>query len=116
MGFVKEFKDFAMRGNVIDLAIGVVIGGAFNGIVTKMVDAVIMPIVGIVTGESKLDDIRHGATEMVSAIFNFLIVAFALFLIVKAINRFKAKTVQEAPAPTTSEVLLGEIRDALAKR
>jgi len=115
MGFVKEFKDFAVRGNVIDLAIGVVIGGAFNGIVTKMVDAIIKPVIGILTGESKIDDIKTGVIDMVGALFNFLIVAFALFLIVKAVNRFKAKTVAEAPAPTKSEVLLEEIRDALKK-
>jgi large conductance mechanosensitive channel len=120
MGFVKEFKDFAMRGNVMDLAVGVVIGGAFNEIVSKMVDAIIMPIVGMFTGDvSKFDEITIGPVKiglLIHAIFNFVVIAFALFQLVKAINRFKAKTVQEAPAPTKSEVLLGEIRDALAKR
>jgi large conductance mechanosensitive channel len=119
MGFVKEFKEFAMRGNVLDLAVGVVIGGAFNNIVTKLVDAVIMPLIGIFTpGVEKFDDFKLGPIKIglvIHSVFDFVIIAFALFLMVKAINRLKAKTVQEAPAPTKSEILLTEIRDALKK-
>ncbi len=119
MGFVKEFKEFAMRGNVMDLAVGVVIGGAFGKIITAMVDSVIMPVIGMFTGDvDKFDGITLGPVKiglLIHAVLDFIIIAFALFLMVKTINRFKAKTVQEAPAPTKTETLLEEIRDALKK-
>ena len=121
MGFVKEFKEFAMRGNVIDLAVGVVIGGAFNKIVSSLVDAVIMPIVGMFTGDvDKVDQYKVGPIKLgllIHAVLDFIIIAFALFLFVKALNRFKTKTevVEGPPPPTRTEVLLEEIRDSLKK-
>jgi large conductance mechanosensitive channel len=119
MGFVKEFKEFAMRGNVIDLAVGVVIGGAFNKIITSLVDAVIMPMVGMVAGDvERFDDFRIGPIKvglLIHAVLDFIIIAFALFLLVKALNRFKSKTEAAAPPATKTEMLLEEIRDALKK-
>jgi len=135
MAIIKEFKDFAMRGSVIDLAVGVVIGAAFGTIVTSLVKDIIMPPIGIVTG--KVDfadkkyvlvdadplhkvaevDIRYG--NFITVIFQFVIVAFCIFLVVKGINSMK-KTEEAAPAPdpepTKEELLLTEIRDLLAKK
>jgi large conductance mechanosensitive channel len=120
MGFAKEFRDFAMRGNVMDLAIGVIIGGAFNNIVKSLVDAVIMPIIGMVTGDAqKFHDLTLGGVKigvLIQAILDFIIIAFVLFLIVKALNGVKKKTVQEAPPPSATEILLREIRDELKKK
>lgn len=120
MGFVKEFKEFAMRGNVMDLAVGVVIGGAFGKIITAMVDSVIMPIIGMFTGDvDKFDGITVGPVKLgllIHAVLDFLIIAFALFLLVKAMNSIKKKEPEAAPAPPSkTEVLLEEIRDALKK-
>ena len=122
MGFVKEFRDFAVKGNVLDLAIGVIIGSAFNKIVTAMVDAVIMPILGMFIGDaSKFQALEVGGIKigiLVQAIVDFLIIAFVLFLVVKALNSIKKK--QEAaaapPAPTNTEILLAEIRDELRRK
>ena len=144
MGMIKEFKEFAMRGNVVDLAIGVIIGGAFGKIVTSLVNDIIMPPIGKLTGgvdfkelfinldPSKLtkagasvktvaDAKDAGATVITygaffNTIFDFLIVAFCIFLLVKGINTLKRK--EEArpvapPAPTAEEKLLAEIRDLL---
>lgn len=120
MGFIKEFKDFAMRGNVMDLAVGVVIGGAFNKIITAVVDAVFMPIIAMLTGDiDKFDDLKVGPIKLgllIHAVLDFIIIAFALFLMLKAINRFRSKTVPEAPAPTPTELLLADIRDELRKK
>jgi large conductance mechanosensitive channel len=120
MGFAKEFRDFAMRGNVMDLAIGVIIGGAFNNIVKALVDAVIMPVIGMLTGDQqKFHDLEIGGIKigvLIQAILDFIIIAFVLFLIVKAINSVKNKTVAAPPPPTASEVLLTEIRDELKKK
>lgn len=122
MGMLKEFKDFAMKGNVMDLAIGVIIGGAFNGIVTALVDNVIMPVLGMLIGNtSKFKSLEVGGIqvgELIQAVLDFIIIAFVLFLLVKLINRVRASTVSEGakPAgPSRSEVLLEEIRDALRK-
>jgi large conductance mechanosensitive channel len=119
MGFVKEFKEFAMRGNVMDLAVGVVIGGAFGKIITAMVDSVIMPVIGMVTGDvDKFDGLTVGPVKvglLIHAVLDFLIIAFALFLLVKAMNNMKKKEPEAAPALTKSEELLIEIRDALKK-
>ena len=119
MGFMKEFKEFAMRGNVMDLAIGVIIGGAFNKIVTALVDAIITPLVGLFLPEgTKFEEWAVGPIKigmLVQAVFDFVIIAFVLFLLVKMVNRFRKQTVAEAPAPTKSELLLAEIRDALKK-
>ncbi len=134
---LKEFRDFAMRGNVVDLAIGVIIGGAFGLIVNSMVADIFMPIIGVVTGGVNFADLGYelkaamvnAAGEPVPAVviaygkfiqftINFLIVAFAMFMVVKAMNRMKKKEA-EAPAappvPSAEEKLLVEIRDLLAK-
>lgn len=123
MGMMKEFKEFAMKGSVIDLAIGIIIGAAFTKIVNSMVDDVITPLIlkpALDAANLKdLDKLVIFHTVKVgvflSATINFLIVAFILFLIVKGINRFKKKE-EAAPAATPEEViLLREIRDALRK-
>ena len=123
MGMMKEFKDFALKGNVVDLAIGVIIGAAFSSIVSSLVDDVITPLLLKPALEAAnlqdLDKLKIFGTVKIgvflSAVLKFLIVAFILFLIVKAINRFKKK--EEAAAPVTPEeiVLLREIRDSLRK-
>jgi large conductance mechanosensitive channel len=123
MGMMKEFKEFAMKGNVVDLAIGVIIGAAFSKIVSSFVDDVITPLLlkpALEAASLKdLDKLVILGTVKVgvflSATLNFIIVAFILFLIVKGINRFKKKE-QAAVAVTPEEViLLREIRDALKK-
>jgi large conductance mechanosensitive channel len=127
MGFVKEFKDFAMKGNVVDLAVGVIIGAAFGKIVSSLVDDVITPLILKPLLEaanlSKLEDLKLFGTVkygvFISAILNFIIVAFVLFLIIKAVNRSKKK--EEAapaapPAPSSTDVLLMQIRDELKKK
>lgn len=127
MGMMKEFKEFAMKGNVIDLAIGVVIGAAFGKIVGSMVDDVITPLLLKPALEAaNLQDLDKlvffgtvKAGKFLSAILNFLIVAFILFLIVKGINRFKRKeeAAPSAPAVTPEDIiLLREIRDELKKK
>ena len=120
MGFFREFKEFAVRGNVMDLAIGVIIGGAFNKIVTALVTAVIMPIIGMIIGDpEKFSDLTMGGIKigvLIQATIDFIIIAFVLFLIVKAVNRLRAKTPEVPPEPTTSELLLMEIRDELKKK
>src|SRR3954465_10781626 len=123
MGMMKEFKDFALKGNVVDLAIGVIIGAAFSSIVSSLVDDVITPLLLKPALEAaNLQDLDKFVVfgtvkigKFLSAVLKFLIVAFILFLIVKAINRFKKK--EEAAAPVTPEdiILLREIRDALKK-
>lgn len=143
--FLNEFKDFAMRGNVIDMAIGVVIGGAFGKITTSLVDNIIMPLIGLLTGGIDLTKwdivLKPAVTEMVdgvmtettpavmlgigtllSVILNFLIIAFVIFLVVKFLNRLRKKDepaeepAAEEPAAPTSEELLTEIRDLLKER
>ena len=134
MGMMTEFKEFAMRGNVIDLAVGVVIGAAFGKIVTALVDKVIMPPLGLLIGGvdfSKMAIVLKEASvdaagkevpavvlaygEFINAVVQFVIVAFAIFLVVKAINRLHKKPA-EAPAATPEDILLlREIRDALRK-
>ena len=134
MGMMSEFKEFAMRGNVIDLAVGVVIGAAFGKIVTALVDKVIMPPIGLLIGGvdfSRLSIVLKEATvdaagkevpavvlaygEFFNALIQFIIIAFAIFLVVKAINRMR-KPAEEASAATPEDVLLlREIRDSLKK-
>ncbi|BBO32896.1 large-conductance mechanosensitive channel protein MscL [Lacipirellula parvula] len=132
MGLLSEFKKFAMRGNVVDMAVGVVIGGAFGLIVTEIVGKVITPIIGYLQGgvdfkervyTLQLPEIADGMKPPVigygavlQAILNFIIVAFVLFLVIKAMNRMVKKE-EAAPAPPSEEILLlREIRDALNKR
>ena len=123
MGMMKEFKEFAMKGSVIDLAIGIIIGAAFTKIVSSMVDDVITPLILKpaldMAGQKDLDKLVIFHTVKIgvflSATLNFIIVAFILFLIVKGINSFKKKK-EEAPAATPEEIiLLREIRDQLKK-
>lgn len=130
MSMVSEFKAFAMRGNVVDMAVGVVMGGAFGKIVSSIVNDVIMPPIGLAIGgvdfsglkfvlkqaegEAAAVTLNYGA--FIQTIVDFLIIAFAIFMVVKAMNSAKKK--EEAapaapPAPTKEEVLLTEIRDAL---
>jgi large conductance mechanosensitive channel len=140
----KEFKEFAMRGNVVDMAVGIVIGAAFGAIVSSAVGDVLMPVIGLALGGADFSNqfilLRDGATPgpfaslsaakeagavtlaygvLINALVNFLIVAFALFMVIKGMNSMKRK--QEAapaapPAPTKEEALLTEIRDLLARR
>ncbi len=139
MGFVKEFKEFAVKGNAIDLAVGVIIGGAFGKIVSSIVDDLIMPIIGAIIGKpdfssmytvlkgdvpagTKLEEARKIADTAIFAwgnfitiVINFILLALIVFWMVKAINRLK-KNEAEAPAePSSTDKLLMEIRDELKK-
>lgn len=123
--FLEEFKAFAMRGNVIDLAIAVVIGGAFGKIVSSLVDTIIMPTIGILLGgvdftswAFTLSDATIAYGKFIQAIIDFIIIAFVIFLVVKAMNVMKKKEAVEEvkPAEPSEEVrLLREIRDSLRK-
>ncbi len=122
--FLQEFKEFAMRGNVMDLAVGVIIGGAFSAITTSLIDDIIMPVIGIFVNESSFADLSfytHGANitygNFIQAVLNFIIMAFVVFCMVKGINRLSRKK-EEAPPPpppepSAEEKLLTEIRDLL---
>ena len=122
---LKEFKEFAMKGNVIDLAVGVVIGAAFGAIVGAVVDNIIMPVVGMITGGINFDalSVKVGDAELkygmaISAAVKFIAIALFLFMVIKAINSTKKKeeAAPAAPAPTPEDIqLLREIRDALKK-
>jgi large conductance mechanosensitive channel len=120
---IKEFREFIMRGNVLDLAVAVIIGGAFGAIVTSLVDDLIMPLVGILLGGVDFSSLslqvgnatlRYG--NFIQQVINFLIIAAALFLVVKAANTLMRKKAEAPvpPAPTAEEKLLTEIRDLLA--
>ena len=126
----KEFKEFISRGNVIDLAIGVIIGGAFGAIVKSLVDDIIMPIVGLLLGRVNFESLKivlkeaEGKTPELSINYglfiqntvNFIIIAFVIFLIVKVINKMRKQQEAETPVvPTQTEQLLTEIRDLLKK-
>ena len=121
---LKEFRDFALKGNVIDLAVAVVIGGAFGAIVTSLVNDIIMPIVGVLLGGVDFASlsiqvgeatIMYGA--FIQAIINFLIIAWVLFLVVKAANRMRKPAAPATPpGPSAEETLLTEIRDLLKTR
>lgn len=138
---LKEFQEFAVRGNVVDMAVGIVIGAAFGTIVSSFVNDIIMPIVGVLTGGVDFSDIfitlsgggpypslaaaqEAGAATVniglfINAVIAFLIVAWALFFVIKATNRLKRKAEEgaaEAPPPPRQEVLLEEIRDLLKTR
>ena len=115
---LKEFKEFALKGNVIDLAVGVVIGAAFGGIVSSIVDDILMPVLNPLLPEGGWQSMMLGSLaigKFLSAVVKFIIIAFALFLIVKAINSFRKKEPAAPAAPTTTEKLLMEIRDALKR-
>ncbi|GJL93795.1 MAG: large-conductance mechanosensitive channel [Hyphococcus sp.] len=140
MGMIKEFQEFAVKGNVVDMAVGIIIGGAFGTIVKSLVSDVIMPPIGKLMGGVDFSDLFINLTDIqyeslaaaneagapviaygsfINNVISFLIVAFAVFLLVKGINNLKKKE-EEAPAappePTKTEVLLEEIRDALKAR
>jgi len=133
MGMLKEFKEFAMRGSVIDLAVGVVIGGAFGKIVTSLVDDIIMPPIGFITGGVDFSQMKMVLTEaneaagtaevainygnFINVIIQFIIIAFCIFMVIKGINSLKRKEeVAEAAAPSAEETLLTEIRDLLKNK
>ena len=128
---LKEFRDFIARGNVMDLAVGIIIGAAFTAIVNSMVEDLINPIIGLIIGGVDFSDfvlrfgegdysatIRYGA--FLTSVINFLIIAWVVFLLVKAVNRARtmveAPKTEEAPAGPTQEELLAQIRDLLAKQ
>ena len=124
MGFLKEFKEFAVKGNVVDLAIGVIIGGAFGAILSSLVTDVITPLLLTpalkATGAANLEGLVWNGVaygKFLAAIINFLCVAIALFMLVKGINKMKKKEEEApaAPAGPTQEELLAEIRDLLKK-
>jgi large conductance mechanosensitive channel len=123
--FFEEFKTFALKGNVMDLAIGVVIGAAFGKIVSALVDTIIMPIIGILLGGKSFDALafRVGEAQIkygvfISAVVDFLIIAIVLFLVVKGMNRLmRKKEIESKPAEKSEELkVLEEIRDNLKKR
>lgn len=124
-GFIKEFKEFISRGSVIDLAVAVVIGGAFTKIVNSLVDDIIMPIIGVIIGGINFENLMLtvGTAEIkygmfIQAVVNFLLIALVIFTSIKAINKFKKKEEEkpeEPAAPSEDIVLLTEIRDLLRK-
>jgi large conductance mechanosensitive channel len=134
MKIVKEFRDFAMRGNVVDMAVGIIIGGAFGKIVTSLVNDVIMPPIGMLLGQvdfkkleltlkAPLADGTGGAAikygMFINTVLDFVIVAFCIFMVIKAMNAAKKKEAvapAAPPAPPKQEVLLEEIRDLLKKK
>ena len=122
MGFISEFKEFISKGNVLDLAVGVIIGGAFGKIITSLTDDIIMPIVGLIGGQPDFSAIHLGPIKIglfINALVGFLILAVIIFFIVKGANSIKKKPVEVVavpttpPPPTTDQQLLMEIRDAL---
>jgi len=134
MGMISEFKEFIARGNVVDLAVGVVIGAAFGKIVTVLVDKIIMPPIGLLVGgvdfskwvwtlkEATVDAagkeipaVVIGFGEFINTLIQFVIVAFAIFLLVKAVNRLYKKAPEAPAAPPEDVLLLREIRDSLKK-
>lgn len=123
MGMLKEFKDFIMRGNVVDLAVAVVIGAAFGAIVSSLVEHIITPLLLTpalnAANLQDIDKLAWGAVKygsFLAAIIQFIIISFILFIIVKALKTLEKKTVPSASAPTPTEALLTEILDELKKR
>lgn len=135
---LKEFKEFAMKGNMIDLAVGIIIGGAFGGLVNSVVNDIFLPVIAAITGGVDFSNKFAGLSSAVTAtglaaareqgpvlaygnfitlVINFLIIAWVLFMVIKLINRLKKAEPAPAPAaPPAQEVLLGEIRDLLKKK
>jgi large conductance mechanosensitive channel len=126
---LKEFKEFAMRGNVVDMAVGIIIGGAFGKIVSSLVNDVIMPPIGMAMGNVDFSDLAimlgegEGAASInygvfINTVLDFVIVAFAIFMVIRGMNKLKKKEEEkpaEPPKPSKEEALLTEIRDLLAK-
>jgi large conductance mechanosensitive channel len=122
MGMLKEFKEFAMKGSIVDLAVAVIIGGAFGAIISALTDNILMPVIGSFIGKSfeSLTAIINGVPvqygAFIQAIVKFIIIAFCMFLLIKAMNSVKKKEAVAPPsAPSEDIVLLREIRDALKK-
>lgn len=125
MSFIKEFKEFAIKGNVLDLAIAVVLGAAFGKIVTALTESLIAPIISLILGKGGLSDLTFTVRQtifpiglLLQAVIDFILVALVLFIIIKAINRMKRKKEEVAPAPpeySLQEKLLMEIRDSVKK-
>jgi large conductance mechanosensitive channel len=133
MGFAKEFKEFAMRGNVVDMAVGVIIGAAFGKIVSSIVKDVLMPPIGFLIGGVDFSDLKISFKALkeglepvtinygvfLQTVFDFIIIAFVIFMMIRLLNRFKkkedAKPVAE-PIPSKEEILLTEIRDILKNK
>lgn len=140
MSFIKDFKEFAMKGNIIDMAVGVIIGGAFGKIVSSLVNDIIMPVVSTMTGGDNLSKMKYIITKgqeataegqaaieevainygmFIQNIVDFLIIALSIFVALKVIMKFKRKEAESPaapPAPTKEEVLLTEIRDLLKEK
>lgn len=122
MGLMQEFKDFAMKGNVVDMAVGIVIGGAFGKLVSSFVDNVLMPPVGLLLGGVDFsswgikltDSVTWKVGAFIQTVVDFTIVAFALFMVIKAMNRLRAPA-PPPPAVPEDVKLLGEIRDLLKR-
>ena len=123
--FMKEFRAFVSRGNVIDLAVGGIIGSAFSAITTSLVNDIVMPVLGIFTSQITMSDLSvtvGGAVitygNFIQAVLNFLVMSFIVFCMVKAINRFhrKEEAPKAPPKPSNEELLLTEIRDLLKER
>lgn len=135
MGMIKEFKEFAMKGNLVDIAVAFVMGGAFGKVVTSFTEGIVSPLIGLIGGADlskkmfKLKDTVIDATgkvtseavflkwgDFVTAIINFIIVAFVMFMVIKAINNMKKKEAAAPPPPPAEDIiLLREIRDTLKK-
>ncbi len=133
MSMMKEFKDFAVKGNVVDMAVGIIIGAAFGKIVTALVAGVVMPPIGVLLGGVDFSDLAYVIKEaagdapavvisygaFIQTLIDFAIIAFAIFMIVKGINNLKKKEEQAPkapPAPSAEQVLLTEIRDLLKSK
>lgn len=133
MGMMQEFKTFAMRGNVVDMAVGIIIGGAFGKIVSSFVADVIMPPIGVIIGGVNFTNlaitlkeavgdsaaVTIGYGKFIQSVFDFLIIAFAIFMMIKVMNSLKKKEEEapaQPPARSNEEVLLTEIRDALRQK
>ena len=132
MGMLSEFKKFAVKGNVVDMAVGIIIGAAFGKIVTSLVNDIIMPPIGVLIGGVDFSDLSLVVKEAtaenpavtinwgntVQTIINFIIIAFSIFMVVKAMNKMQKKEKEKPaapPEPSKEEILLTEIRDALLK-
>jgi large conductance mechanosensitive channel len=141
MGLLKEFKEFAVKGNLVDIAVGFVMGATFTKIVTSFVDGMVMPLVGLITGgvdfsnkvmvlkqasaevkdaagnvvtaASPAIDLKYGA--FITNVIDFVVVAFVIFMVIKAFNKLKQEAPAADPAPSSTDLLLTEIRDALKK-
>lgn len=115
---LNEFKQFALKGNMVDLAVGIIIGAAFGAIVSSLVDDIFMPVIGLVIGGIDFSQLVLGPMNIglfINAVVKFIIIAFALFLVVKAMNSLKKKEEAKPSGPAADIVLLTEIRDLLKK-